>query len=80
MTKFDRFARDVADAHAILTNLAARGVRFGLGGSVCDWNDPFDRLFLQTLAMVAEYRPEGGLARDGGADRCGGLARGTTIE
>lgn len=28
---------------------------FGLGGSVYDWNDPFGRLFLQTLAVVAEF-------------------------
>ncbi|MEV0666235.1 recombinase family protein [Actinomadura luteofluorescens] len=40
VTKFDRFAR---------------GVLFGLGPSVYDWNDPFGRLFLQTLAMVAEF-------------------------
>ena len=55
VTKFDRFARDVADAHAILTDLSAHGVLFGLGGSVYDWTDPFGRLFLQTLAMVAEF-------------------------
>ncbi|MDI6105956.1 recombinase family protein [Actinoplanes sp. NEAU-A12] len=30
-------------------------VRFGLGASIHDWNDPFGRLFLQTLAMVAEF-------------------------
>jgi hypothetical protein len=34
---------------------ARRGVLFGLGASVYDWNDPFGRLFLQTLAMVAEF-------------------------
>jgi DNA invertase Pin-like site-specific DNA recombinase len=28
---------------------------FGLGASVYDWNDPVGRLFLQTLAMVAEF-------------------------
>ena len=55
VTKFDRFARDVADAHAILTELSGRGVLFGLGGSVYDWTDPFGRFFLQTLAMVAEF-------------------------
>jgi DNA invertase Pin-like site-specific DNA recombinase len=55
VTKFDRFARDVADAHAILTDLSDRGVLFGLGASVYDWKDPFGRLFLQTLAMVAEF-------------------------
>jgi hypothetical protein len=55
VTKFDRFARDVADAHAILTDLSERGMFFGLGASVYDWKDPFGRLFLQTLAMVAEF-------------------------
>jgi DNA invertase Pin-like site-specific DNA recombinase len=34
VTKFDRFARDVADVHAILTDLYDRGVLFGLGASV----------------------------------------------
>ncbi|MER0447493.1 recombinase family protein [Streptomyces sp. Edi4] len=28
---------------------------FGLGASVYGWDDPFGRLFLQTLAMVAEF-------------------------
>jgi DNA invertase Pin-like site-specific DNA recombinase len=55
VTKFDRFARDVADAHTILTDLSERGVLFGLGSAVYDWTDPFGRLFLQTLAMVAEF-------------------------
>ncbi|MFK4042543.1 recombinase family protein [Nonomuraea wenchangensis] len=39
----------------LLTDLSGRGVLFGLGASVHDWNDPFGRLFLQTLAMVAEF-------------------------
>lgn len=34
---------------------ARRDVLFGLGGSVYDWNEPFGRLFLPTLAMVAEF-------------------------
>jgi len=55
VTKFDRFARNMAEACQILTDLSERGVHFGLGGSVYDWNDPFGRLFLQTLAMVAEF-------------------------
>ncbi|MGW4968109.1 recombinase family protein [Nonomuraea sp. NPDC004186] len=36
-------------------NLSGRGVHFGLGASIHDWSDPFGRLFLQTLAMVAEF-------------------------
>jgi DNA invertase Pin-like site-specific DNA recombinase len=55
VTKFDRFARNMAEANQILTDLSDRGVLFGLGASVYDWNDPFGRLFLQTLAMVAEF-------------------------
>lgn len=55
VTKFDRFARNMSEAHQILTDLSGRGVQFGLGATVHDWNDPFGRLFLQTLAMVAEF-------------------------
>ena len=45
----------MAEANEILTDLRGRGVLFGLGAQVYDWNDPFGRLFLQTLAMVAEF-------------------------
>ena len=43
----------MTEACQILTDLSERGVRFGLGAAIHDWNDPFGRLFLQTLAMVA---------------------------
>lgn len=55
VTKFDRFARNMAEANEILTDLSGRGVLFGVGATIHDWNDPFGRLFLQTLAMVAEF-------------------------
>ena len=45
-TKFDRFARNMAEAGEILTGLREREVLFGLGSSVYDWNDPFGKLFL----------------------------------
>ncbi|SIN21039.1 recombinase family protein [Mycobacteroides abscessus] len=54
-TKFDRFARNMAEAGDILTDLRDRDVLFGLGSQVYDWHDPFGKLFLQTLAMVAEF-------------------------
>ena len=57
------FGRDVADAHTILTDLSDRGVLFGLGASVYNWKNPFGRLFLQTLAMVAEVEPNLGHLR-----------------
>ncbi|MEU6749473.1 recombinase family protein [Spirillospora sp. NPDC046719] len=44
VTKFDRFARNMAEANQILTDPSDRGVLFGLGGSVYDWNDPFGRV------------------------------------
>lgn len=31
----------MTEACQILTDLSARGVKFGLGGSVYDWDDPF---------------------------------------
>jgi DNA invertase Pin-like site-specific DNA recombinase len=55
VTKLDRLARSVPDALDILGQLSARGVRFALGGSVYDWNDPFARMFLQILAVTAEF-------------------------
>ncbi|MBB5085245.1 recombinase family protein [Nonomuraea endophytica] len=55
VTKFDRFARNMAEANEILTGLSGRGVLFGVGATIHDWSDPFGRLFLQTLAMVAEF-------------------------
>jgi DNA invertase Pin-like site-specific DNA recombinase len=45
----------MAEANDILTGLSDRGVLFGVGATVHDWSDPFGRLFLQTLAMVAEF-------------------------
>jgi DNA invertase Pin-like site-specific DNA recombinase len=61
VTKLDRLARSVPDALAILTQLSERGVAFALGSSAYDWNDPFARMFLQILAVIAEF--EAGLIR-----------------
>ena len=55
VTKLDRLARSVPDALDILGQLSARGVRFALGASAYDWDDPFARMFLQILAVVAEF-------------------------
>jgi len=55
VTKLDRLARSVPDALDILGQLPARGVRFALGGSVYDWNDPFAKMFLTILATIAEF-------------------------
>ena len=55
VTKLDRLARSVPDALAILTQLSDRGVKFALGGSAYDWHDPMARMFLQILAVIAEF-------------------------
>ncbi|WP_277949990.1 recombinase family protein [Bailinhaonella thermotolerans] len=50
--------------------LRRRRASFGMGASICDWSDPVGRLFLQALAMVAEFeanighqRTRAGMAR-----------------
>lgn len=61
VTKLDRLARSVPDALDILGKLDQRGVRFALGASVYDWSDPMSKMFLQILAVIAEF--EGNLIR-----------------
>ena len=61
VSKLDRLARSVPDALDILSQLSLRGVKFALGGSVYDWNDPFAKMFLTILATIAEF--EGALIR-----------------
>lgn len=61
VTKLDRLARSVPDALDLLNQLCNRGVKFGMGGSVYDWADPFGRMFLTILATIAEF--EGALIR-----------------
>ena len=61
VTKLDRLARSVADAHDIAKELTVRGVKLNLGGSVHDPTDPVGKLLFTALAMVAEF--EADLAR-----------------
>ena len=53
--KLDRLARSVPDARDIIQGLSERGVRFQLGASVYDWNDPMAKMFIQLLAVFAEF-------------------------
>lgn len=53
--KLDRLARSVPDARDIIQSLSERGVRFQLGGAVYDWNDPMAKMFIQLLAVFAEF-------------------------
>lgn len=55
VTKLDRLARSVPDARQIGDDLAAKGVRLQLGGSIHDPNDPMGKLFFNILATFAEF-------------------------
>lgn len=54
-TKLDRAFRSVPDARDIISGLADRGVLFQLGASIYDWADPMSKMFLQMLAVFAEF-------------------------
>lgn len=56
--KLDRLARSVPDARAIGDDLAARGVKLQLGGSVHDPSDPMGKLFFNILATFAEFEAD----------------------
>jgi DNA invertase Pin-like site-specific DNA recombinase len=58
MTKLDRLARSMPDARAIADELAAKGVRLNLGGTVHDPTDPVGKLLFNALAMVAEFEAD----------------------
>ncbi len=58
VTKLDRLARSVADAHDIAKELTAREVKLDLGGSIHDPTDPVGKLLFTALAMVAEFEAD----------------------
>jgi len=61
VAKLDRLARSVLDAHQIANELAERGVKLNIGGSIHDPTDPMGKLLFNVLAMIAEF--EGDLIR-----------------
>jgi DNA invertase Pin-like site-specific DNA recombinase len=58
VTKLDRLARSVTDAHDIATELTARQVKLNLGGSIHDPTDAMGKLLFTTLAMIAEFEAD----------------------
>ncbi len=66
VTKLDRLARSVPDALNLLNQLSNRGVKFGMGGSVYDWADPFGRMFLTILSHHRRVRGRPDPAADQG--------------
>ena len=58
VTKLDRLARSIRDAHTIADELAERGIALALGRSVHDPADPVGRLLFNVLAMIAEFEAD----------------------
>ncbi|MBT2537490.1 recombinase family protein [Arthrobacter sp. ISL-69] len=58
VTKLDRLARSVRDAHEIVDELAQRNVKLSVGGSVHDPTDPVGKLLFNVLAMEAEFESD----------------------
>lgn len=58
VTKLDRLARSVRDAHNIADDLAEREVKLSIGGSIHDPTDPTGKLLFNALAMIAEFEAD----------------------
>lgn len=58
VTKLDRLARSVRDAHDIADTLAERQVKLSIGGSIHDPTDPTGKLLFNALAMIAEFEAD----------------------
>ncbi|MGP5226569.1 MULTISPECIES: recombinase family protein [Micrococcaceae] len=58
VTKLDRLARSVRDAHEIADDLARREVKLSIGGSVHDPTDPMGKLLFNVLAMISEFEAD----------------------
>jgi DNA invertase Pin-like site-specific DNA recombinase len=55
VTKLDRLAGSLQDAHDIADELTAKGVALSHGGSRYDRTDPVGRLLFNMLGMVAQF-------------------------
>lgn len=58
VTKLDRLAHSVRDAHEIADDLANREIKLSIGGSVHDPTDPIGKLLFNVLAMISEFEAD----------------------
>lgn len=79
ITKLDRLARSVQDAHTIASALHEKGVILQIGKGVYDPTDPLGKMLFTTTAMFAEFerdlisqRTKEGMARAKKAGRLKG--------
>lgn len=55
VSKLDRLARSVPDAHSIIEEVTALGTTLSIGGNTYVPSDPMSKLLVNVLAMVAEF-------------------------
>ena len=58
VTKLDRLARSIPDAHDIANELVEKRVALSIGGSIYDPTDPIGKLLFNVLSMVAEFEAD----------------------
>jgi len=56
VTKLDRLGRSARDLHDIAAELAGKGVKLSIGGSIHDPGDPIGKMFFGMLALMARVR------------------------
>jgi len=54
VTKLDRLGRSARDLHDIAAELAGKGIKLSIGGSMHDPGDPIGKMFFGMLALMAE--------------------------
>jgi len=58
VTKLDRLARSVLDAHRLVTRITEAGAKLQIGDSVHDPKDPMGKLMFSVLATIAEFESD----------------------
>ncbi len=58
MTKLDRLGRSARDLHDIAAELAGKGIKLSIGGSIHDPGDPIGKMFFGMLALMAEFESD----------------------
>lgn len=58
VTKLDRLARSITDAHSIAAEIEQRGASLSLAGSTYDSRDPMGKMLFSMLATFAEFETD----------------------
>ncbi len=58
VSKLDRLARSVTDAHRLASEITEKGAKLRIGESLHDPADPMGKLLFTCLAMIAEFEKD----------------------